>query len=128
VGATPASAHAKLIVNALFTAQVAALAELLSFAEGARLDMTTLMQALDSLPVLSASAKGAALGMLAGKFEPMFPVELAAKDLRYALAAADSVATSLPMTRGTSEIFERARAQGLREEHLTALFKLYRRG
>ena len=125
VGPTPSGAYAKLLVNALFGAQVGVLAELLAVAARARVDTAALMQVLQSLPVLSAAAKGAAVGMLTRQFAPMFPVELAAKDLRYALAAAESVGGALPVTRVTSEIFERARAKGLGVENLTAVFKLY---
>ena len=114
-----------LIVNALFGAQVAALAELLALADRARLDTAALMQALECLPILSASARGAAAGMLARQFAPMFPVELAAKDLRYALAAAERLGGSLPLAQRTSEVFERARARGVHDENLTAIFKVY---
>ncbi|WP_437552035.1 NAD(P)-dependent oxidoreductase [Sorangium sp. So ce367] len=125
VGASPAGAYAKLIVNTLFGVQVAALAEVLGFAARARLDTAALMQALEGLPVLSPAASGAATGVLARRFEPMFPVALAAKDLRYALEAAERVGGDLPVSRGASEVFERGLAGGLRDENLTAVAKLY---
>lgn len=125
VGASPSGAYAKLLVNALFGVQVAALAELLGFATKAQLDVQLLMRALDGLPVLSPSAKGAAAGMLARRFEPMFPLDLAAKDLRYILDAAATLGSRVPMVRGVSEAFEEGRAQGLENENLTAVAKLY---
>jgi 3-hydroxyisobutyrate dehydrogenase len=125
VGPTPTAAYAKLIANALFGVQVAALAELLGFAAKAPLDLEALMRALDVLPMLSPSAKGAAAGMLARRFDPMFPLELAAKDVRYALAAAEAVGSVLPLVRGASEVLERGRVHGLASENLTAIAKLY---
>jgi 3-hydroxyisobutyrate dehydrogenase len=125
VGASPGGAYAKLLVNALFGVQVAALAELLGFAAKAQLDMRLLMSALEGLPVLSPSAKGAAAGMLARRFEPMFPLELAAKDLRYILDAAAILGSRVPMVRGVSEAFDEGRALGLENENLTAVAKLY---
>lgn len=125
IGATPAGAYAKLIVNTLFGVQVAALAELLGFAGKARLDVGVLMQALGEMPVLSASAKAAAAGMVAGRFAPMFPVELVSKDLHYALAAAQEVGGPLPLARSASGVFEEGIARGLHEENLTAVAKLY---
>ncbi|WP_437870777.1 NAD(P)-dependent oxidoreductase [Sorangium sp. So ce363] len=125
VGASPAGAYAKLIVNTLFGVQVAALAEILGFAARARLDTAALMHALEGLPVLSPAASSAATGMLARRFEPMFPVSLAAKDLRYALEAAERAGGELPVSRGASEVFERGLAGGLRDENLTAVAKLY---
>lgn len=125
LGNSPAGAHAKLIANALFTMQVAALAELLGFARRARLDLEALMEALHELPILGPAAKGAAAGMLAGTFEPMFPLRLAAKDLRYAIAQADAVGSDMPITRVAHQVFERAGAQSCLEQNLTAVAKLY---
>lgn len=125
VGPSPAGAYAKLIANALFTVQVAALAELLGFARHARLELDVLMEALGALPVSSASAKGAAKSMLAGAFQPLFPLRLAAKDLRYAADEADAVGSEVPMIRAAKLLFDRAGGQGLLEEHLTAVAKLY---
>ncbi|WP_437800086.1 NAD(P)-dependent oxidoreductase [Sorangium sp. So ce693] len=125
IGASPAGAYAKLIVNTLFGVQVAALAEILGFAARARLDTAALMHALEGLPVLSPAASSAATGMLARRFEPMFPVSLAAKDLRYALEAAERVGGDLPVARGASEVFDRGLAGGLRDENLTAVARLY---
>lgn len=126
VGASPSGAYAKLLVNALFGVQVAALAELLGFAAKAQLDMQLLMKALDGLPVLSPSAKGAAAGMLARRFEPMFPLDLAAKDVRYVLDAAAALGSRVPMSRGVSAAFDEGRAQGLENDNLTAIAMLYK--
>lgn len=125
VGPTPAGAAAKLLVNALFGVQVAALAELLGFARGAGLDLAALMSVLEGLPVLSGSARAAAAGMLAQRYEPMFPVELVAKDLRYALAASAAAGGRLPVIGRTREVFEQAAVGGLGGENLTAIAKLY---
>jgi 3-hydroxyisobutyrate dehydrogenase len=125
VGASPAGAYAKLVTNALFTIQVAAVAELLGFARCARLDVQVLNQVLGSLPVVSPAAKGAMAGMLAGAFGPMFPLRLAAKDLRYAAAEAAAVGSDVPMTRAAREVFQRGGANGFFEENLTAVTKLY---
>jgi 3-hydroxyisobutyrate dehydrogenase len=125
VGASPAGSYVKLLVNALFGVQVAALAELLGFAAKAQLDMEMLMKALEGLPVLSPSAKGAAAGMLARRFEPLFPVDLAAKDFHYILKAAADLGSRVPTVRGVSEAFDEGRAQGLENENLTAIAKLY---
>jgi 3-hydroxyisobutyrate dehydrogenase len=125
VGASPAGSYVKLLVNALFGVQVAALAQLLGFATRAQLDMRVLMQALQALPVLSPSAKAAAAGMLACRFEPMFPIDLAAKDLRYFIEAAAALGGRTPLLRAASDAFEEGRAHGLEQENLTAIWKLY---
>lgn len=63
--------------------------------------------------------------MLAHRFEPMFPMDLAAKDFRYALEAAAALGARLPLLRGASDAFDEARARGLAKENLTAIAKLY---
>ncbi len=125
VGASPAGTRAKLVANALFAVQVAALGELVGFARRAGMDVERLVEVLGELPVMSPVAKGAATGMMKGAFAPMFPLSLAAKDLRYATAQADAVGSNVPVTSATSEVFQRGGAQGLSEENLTAVAKLY---
>ncbi len=126
LGASPAGAHAKLVVNTLFAVQVAALAELLGLVTKTGLDARALLETLAGLPVLSASAKGAAAGMIAGAYDPMFPVDLVSKDLRYALAAAGAAGSRLPVGERVKEVFEAGIAGGLGGENLTAVAKLYR--
>jgi 3-hydroxyisobutyrate dehydrogenase len=126
LGDAPAGAHTKLIVNTLFAVQVAALAELLGLGAKAGLNASALLEVLSGLPVLSGAAKGAAAGMVAGAFEPMFPVELVTKDLRYALTAAESAGAQLPIGKSAHGVFEAGLTSGLGGENLTAVTKLYR--
>lgn len=125
LGPTPSGALAKLVVNALFGTQVAALAELFGFARRSGLEPSTLGAALATLAVSSPAANAAASGMLAGRFEPMFPVTLVEKDLRYALAAAEAAGASTPLTGRVHHAFAEAAARGLGGENLTAVSKLY---
>jgi len=126
VGDSPAGAYAKLIVNALLGAQVAVLAELRGLAQRGDLELGVLAGALETLPVMSPAAKAALAGMLADSFAPLFPVELIEKDLRYAVAAAGSLETRLPVTECVQQVFQRAAASGLCYENLTAVAKLHR--
>ncbi len=125
LGATPRGAVAKLAVNALFAAQVALVAELLGAARASGLETPALLEVLGSLPVLSPAAKAAGSAIVAGRFEPQFPIALVAKDLRYAVAAAEAGSAPLPLTQRLRELFERAEASGLGAENITAIAKLY---
>jgi 3-hydroxyisobutyrate dehydrogenase len=125
LGASPAGAHAKLLANALFAAQVATLAEIVTIARRVQLDLPVLARAFDGLPVMSLSAKSALTGMLAGAFAPLFPLRLAAKDLRYAVAQARAAHSDVPMTQAASNLFERGIGCGFAEENLTAVLKLH---
>jgi 3-hydroxyisobutyrate dehydrogenase len=125
MGPVGAGAVAKLVVNALFGVQIAALAELLGFARRAALDPAKLVETLGALPVTSPAAKGAAGAMLAGAFAPLFPVALVEKDFRYALAAADGVGARLPVVETVRDGFAAAADRGFAAENLTAIAKLY---
>src|SRR5690606_12750801 len=99
----------KLFANALFAIQVASLAELLPIlaspgsasSDRAALLSPEIQGALERLPVLSPAALGALRGMLAAAFDPLFPIDLVAKDLRYAA----SEATQAPLTERAHEVF-----------------------
>ena len=63
--------------------------------------------------------------MVAHQHEPLFPVHLVEKDLRYAQAAAQVAATELPTTIATQQVFQEAIAQGYGTQNLTAVAQLY---
>jgi len=125
LGPTAAGATAKLIVNALLGVQVAALAELWGVARRAGLDAGALAETTGALPVVSLAAKGALASMLAHRFEPLFPLALVEKDLRYALAMGRVGGAQTPVTERVAEVVRSAVAAGLAAENLTALAKLY---
>lgn len=60
--------------------------------------------------------------MLAGNFEPNFPLKHQQKDLRLALAMADSVAQPLPVAAAVNELYKRAKAQGEGERDMAAVY------
>jgi len=121
VGPAGAGTAAKLAVNALFGIQIAALGELLPALRASGLDLARVVEALGATPVCSPAARVAAGSMLAGAFQPNFPVELVAKDFRYALG----LAPTLPVTQAAHGVFQRALDEGLGAEQLTAVVKLY---
>ncbi len=126
VGDSPAGSVAKLVVNSFFGLQVAALAELLSFAERSGLELAAVVELLKDLPVMSPAANAASANMLKGRFEPLFPVELVHKDLLYAEKSAEAVGSRLPLTEKTRQVFEASQAKGWGNENLTTAIKLYR--
>jgi 3-hydroxyisobutyrate dehydrogenase len=124
-GEIGSGAAVKLIVNAMFGIQVAAMAELLGFAARAGLDPAKALEILGSTPVASPAAKLTGQGMLAKNFSPMFPVELVEKDFGYALDAASDAQSLMPLTQSTQAVLRNALAQGLGERNLTAVAQLY---
>jgi 3-hydroxyisobutyrate dehydrogenase len=124
-GGVGSGAVVKLMVNALFGMQVAAMAELLGMAQHAGIDASKALEILGSTPVASPAAKLAGQSMLAKNFLPMFPVELVEKDFGYALDAARDANCSLPLTQSTLAVLRNALAKGLGEQNLTAVAQLY---
>lgn len=125
VGPHGAGAALKLVVNALFSIQVAALGELLGLARRAQLDVVRAIEVLGTLAVTSPAAKGALASMQARRFEPMFPVALVEKDLRYALELASTGGADTPLTALVHGVFARAALQGCAGENITAAAKMF---
>jgi 3-hydroxyisobutyrate dehydrogenase-like beta-hydroxyacid dehydrogenase len=124
VGPTGAGATLKLVVNALFGTQVAAIAELLGLLRGAGCDQAAMAEILSSLPVTSLAAKGALSLMLAQADAPLFPIDLVEKDFAYTLAEADKSSIALPVTQAVHERFAKAKARGLERSNITAIARL----
>lgn len=123
-GPTSAGMALKLAINALFAVQVAASAEILAALERQGVSPARASDIIGATPVASPSAKSAMASMIASAYAPLFPVGLAAKDLGYALDAAQDNATSMRIIQAAQAMFNAAVAQGLGEEHLTAVRKL----
>ena len=122
VGPAGAGTALKLIANTLFGAQVALLAELLGRMKGLGLDPAAAVELLSQTPVLSPSAKGAGALMLARRDEPLFPVELVAKDFGYTIGAE---AATMPVTNAAADVFATALQAGLGAANLTAVARIY---
>jgi 3-hydroxyisobutyrate dehydrogenase-like beta-hydroxyacid dehydrogenase len=117
----------KLVVNALFGAQVAVLAELLAVVRGAGLDERRTLAVLGELPVTSPAMKGIGSLIASRSYGPMFPIDLVAKDLQYALAAAADFGAELPATTAVARAYEHASRKGFGADNIAGLAQLYDR-
>jgi 3-hydroxyisobutyrate dehydrogenase len=124
-GPAGSGAALKLVANALFGVQVAAVAELLARMGELGLDTSSAVSLLAETPVLGAAAKAAAGLMLAGRHDAMFPVDLVTKDFAYLVQDRPD---AVPLSSATLAVFHRAQAAGLGAKHLTAVSTLYARG
>lgn len=125
VGAVGAGSTVKLVVNALFGVQLAALGELLGFVKRANLDSAKVLEVLAATPVLSPAAKVAGNMMVNQQFAPMFPIELVEKDFGYVMSSAQKVQSDTPIADAARAVYKQALAQGLGNEHITAVVKLF---
>ncbi len=125
VGPAGHVAVVKLAVNALFGVQVAAVAEILGLFRKASLDAEAATAVLAETPVMSPAAKGAAGLMLAGKFAPMFPIDLVEKDFGYVAEAASAAGAEMPTAAAVREIYARAKAAGFGSDNIAGVTQLF---
>lgn len=125
-GENGAGMAAKLLVNGMFGVQLAALAELLAVLEIAGQDANTLLDVFAETPVASMAAIGAGRAMLAGQWQPSFPIDLVAKDFALILEG-------LPMAMNTSspvgaagDVFTDACAAGYGADNITGIIQRFR--
>lgn len=124
VGPAGHGALAKLATNALLGLQVAALAELMPWLRQQGADVPRLLQALGRTSVWAPVGGYLAGSMLAGDHRPQFPVELMVKDLGYVAALAGEPADA-PLLSAVRSVFQRGVAQGLGDQNMTAVARLY---
>lgn len=116
VGPAGHGAAFKLVVNALFATQVAALSELLAMATTQGLTPAVVAEHLATLPVTSPAAAGVLNLMVRGDHAPRFPIDLVHKDLTYAV---DSGAG--PLITEVAARFEAASRAGRGDDNLSAV-------
>ena len=124
-GPAGSGAAVKLIVNALFGVQVAAMGELVGLMRHCGLDVAKAVEILASTSVCSRAAQVAAGAMLTHNFAPQFPIELVEKDFGYALEAASAHNAHLPITQAARHIFAEAIGRGYGSDNITGLVQLY---
>ncbi|WP_412062414.1 NAD(P)-dependent oxidoreductase [Rubrivirga sp. IMCC45206] len=125
LGPVGQGALVKLAVNALMGVQVAAAAELLAALAASGVDRATAAEVLGATPAASPVAATAMRLMAAGDDDPLFPVDLLEKDLRYALGMAAAAGVDAPAVDAARATFARAQAAGLGDRNMTAVARLY---
>ena len=125
VGGAGTGALVKLAVNALMGVGVAAAAELLAALRRSGIDETTAAEVIGATPA-AAPVVATAMRLMADRaHDPLFPVELLDKDLRYALHVAAEAGSPAPRVAAARAQFEAAREAGLGGKNMTAVATLY---
>jgi len=125
VGAVGSGAAMKLLVNAWFGVQVAALAELLALSEKVGLGAARAMDVLAATPLTAPGLAGAGGAIVARKWGPLFPIELVTKDFGYAAGLAQRSEAEVPLVEAARARFEAARAAGHGGDNITGVVQLY---
>ncbi len=120
VGQLGSGALVKLATNALLGVQVTAIAELIGMLRNAGVDVAGAIKAISGTAAWSPAANNVSGSMLAGKFEPQFPVELIEKDFGYVIEAAGSLA-AVPTIAAARGVFQRANENGLGNKNMTSV-------
>jgi 3-hydroxyisobutyrate dehydrogenase len=126
-GSLPQAEARQLLVaiNALLGIQIAAMAETLGYLEKAGLPTAGVLPLLAATPVVSPAAVATAKLIEAQDFAPRFPVDLVAKDFRYAVESGGRIGAELPMTAAARALFERLSGMGFGGENISAVARLY---
>ncbi len=125
-GARGAGTVVKLMVNAVFGAQLAMLGELIGFADRAGIDATAALECLASTPVSSPAARIAGEAMAAGRFAPAFPIDLVAKDFDLLTRSAAATGATAPLSDAVRAVYQRAVDAGFAGDNITGVVQLYR--
>lgn len=125
-GPAGSGAAVKLMVNSLFGAQVAVIAELIGLAERVGLDPARAVAIIGETPVASPAVKAAASAMLAGSFAPSFPIDLVQKDFGLAQTAAQGADALVPVIDAVEAVFAAAKSEGLGDLNITGVVRRYK--
>ncbi len=125
VGPLGAGSTMKLAVNALFGIQVAALAEIVGLLERSGLARGAILEMLGAMPITSPALKGVGGLLAARRYEPLFPIDLVEKDLRYAVATAAGRDTAVPLVTAARDVYARARERGFGGDNIAGVAQLY---
>ncbi len=117
---------AKLTVNLLLLAAVAALAESFAVGRSGGLSDDQLRELLGSSPLLAPGLKNRFEGLLTGEQDPWWSTALGAKDGRLACRVAAETGIELPVTELVAALYQRVSESGSGDDDLVAIAQLYR--
>jgi 3-hydroxyisobutyrate dehydrogenase-like beta-hydroxyacid dehydrogenase len=125
-GPVGAGAMVKLSVNSLLAIQAGAMAELIGLLQRLGANVDRAVEIIGATPASSPAAKTMAASMLAGTFEPLFPVELVDKDLGYAITMAGAGSSKhMPVATAAREVFRHGIDRGMGDDNITGIVRLY---
>lgn len=101
----------KLVINSWLLSLVEGLAETVAFAEGIDIDPAQFLETIAGGPIDNAYAQMKGKMMIERSFEPAFKLELAAKDARLVVEAAQRHGLDLPMLDAIRSQLEEAAAE-----------------
>ena len=116
----------KLVLNAWVVTLTEGVAESIALAEGLGLDPRQFLEIIDGGPLGPAYAKLKGTMMIERRFDPSFPLALAAKDAGLADDAARAAGLDLPLPRAIRDQMAKAIAAGHGDEDMAATIRAAR--
>jgi 3-hydroxyisobutyrate dehydrogenase len=117
----------KLAVNQWIVSVFGLLAESMGYARALGLEPTWFLEALSGGPTWPPAADARAKAMIEGVYgETSWSVDMAVKDARLILAAADEAHTTLPITQAVNALLLETTASGLGSRDIAAVHELWR--
>ena len=120
LGEAGAGSRLKLVINTWLLALTEGLAEAIALAEALDVDPQTFLDAIDGGPVGAPYANMKGKLMIEREYPPSFPLELALKDARLALAAAEQQGLRLGALAAIAGQMERAVEAGHGKDDMAA--------
>jgi 3-hydroxyisobutyrate dehydrogenase len=121
LGETGTGTRMKLVINAWLLSLVEGLGETVAFAEGIDIDPAQFLETIAGGPVDNPYAQMKGKMMIERSFDPAFKLELAAKDARLVVEAAQRHDLDLPMLDAVRSQLEKA-AEEHGEKDMSAIF------
>jgi 3-hydroxyisobutyrate dehydrogenase len=120
LGEVGAGSRLKLVINTWLLALTEGLAEAIALAESLDVDPQTFLDAIDGGPMGAPYANMKGKLMIERDFPPSFPLELALKDARLALGAAEAQGLRLGALAAIAEQMQRAVESGHGKDDMAA--------
>ncbi|QEO10631.1 NAD(P)-dependent oxidoreductase [Protaetiibacter larvae] len=124
-GAVPGALRTKIAVNHYMMAMVAALAEALTAARTAGLDLDAVVEVLQASPMDSPIGRVKAAKLLAGDESPQAAIADVVKNCGLVLAEARAVGAVTPIIDLVAELYERTAASGLAFADMVAVARQF---
>lgn len=128
IGSVGQAAAMKLAINAQYASQVAVLAETMTLLDNCGLNREKVLSVMNSLPTTAPAIQMAAKLMSEGKFAPMFPIELVAKDMDYVDRLSEVNVQNALMLSSLKDVFTHAVQKGYGQDNIVGIIQMNKLG
>jgi 3-hydroxyisobutyrate dehydrogenase-like beta-hydroxyacid dehydrogenase len=127
LGEVGCGARMKLVINMVMGINMVALCEGLAVGTKSGLDGADILEVIKEGAIACPMYGLKGPTMMAGKYDPAFPLKHEQKDMRLAVGLGDQVAQPLPLAAAANEAFKAAMASGRGDDDFSAVFEAIKR-